>query len=169
MRRFIAFATTLGLAVAVASPAFAQSTTVIHEDSSTTYYPTAEIGVFAGVPTGLSAKYWLSPFSGIDGALSWRFPNEGYSFNVDYIVHSYVLRDILQQPNAKIPLYAGAGLKALHLSNNPEYGARFPLGVDALLDVIPISVFAEIAPGVIFKREAPVFNADAGVGARVYF
>ena len=168
--RLMTLAATLGLALGVAAPAFAaqSSTTVIH-DEATTYYPTAEFGVYAGVPTGLSAKYWLSPFSGIDGALSWRFPNDGYSFNIDYIMHSYVLRDVLQQPNAKIPLYAGAGIKALHLANDPEWGARFPLGVNALLDALPISVFAEIAPGIIFKREAPVFNADAGVGARVYF
>src|SRR3954469_998643 len=126
MRRLMAFAATLGIAIGLAAPSFAAetSTVVIHDDNIT-YYPTAEFGVYAGVPTGLSAKYWLSPFSGIDAALSWRFPNDGYSFNVDYVMHSYVLRDILQQPNARIPLYAGAGVKALHLKNDPEWGARF--------------------------------------------
>lgn len=167
MRRALAFAATLGVALGIAAPAFSQTTTIFEESS--TYYPTVEFGVYAGVPTGLSAKYWLSPFSGIDGALSWRFPNDGYSFNVDYIAHSWAMRDILDQPHARVPLYAGAGIKALHLSHRPEWGARFPIGVNALLDAVPISIFAEIAPGVIFKREAPEFNADAGIGARVYF
>jgi hypothetical protein len=166
-----AFGAALCLGVGLGSVASAQDRTVtIHQDFES-YYPTAEVGIQAGEPTGLSGKYWFSPWSALDMGLTWRFPKDGYSFNADYVAHSYVLRNSGNEPaGAKIPLYAGAGVKALRLSSDkPVLGARFPIGVDALLEAIPVSVFAEVAPGAVFEHEGPKFSADAGVGARVYF
>ncbi len=165
MRRLFAAALVLGLAAE--GSAHAQATVTFPEEA--TDYPTAEVGVYAGVPTGLSGKYWLSAHTGVDAALSWRFPREGYSFNLDLLAHSWVMRDVLQRPKSRLPLYAGAGVKVRHLADNPEWGARFPIGANALLDAIPISLFVEVAPGVLFKTKEPVFDADAGIGARVYF
>lgn len=150
--------------------AIAQDHTVSVRDT-TSYYPTVELGIQAGEPTGLSAKYWFSPWSGMDMGFTWRFPRDGYSLNADYVAHSYILRNTGNEPaGAKVPLYAGAGVKALRLSSDhPVIGARFPIGIDALLTAVPVSIFAEVAPGAVFEHQGPVFSADAGVGARVYF
>lgn len=153
-----------------AGTASAQSSTVIVREEVTAY-PQLEAGVQAGVLTGLSAKYWLTPYQGIQGGLTWAFPDDGYSFNVDYVAHSYALRRAMKEPSGlRVPLYAGLGAKALRISSDePVYGARFPIGAQGIFEDVPISVFAEIAPGTVFEREGPVFTADAGVGARVYF
>lgn len=162
----------VAIGAVAAAPANAQDTTVMVADEIT-YYPTAEIGVQAGVLNGLSGKYWLSPFHGIQAGFTWRLPEDGYSVNVDYVAHSYVLHNTDREPpGMKVPLYAGAGIKALRLSGDerdPVWGARFPVGANALFDVLPVSVFAEIAPGAVFEEEGPQFSADASVGARVYF
>lgn len=157
-------------ALLVAGTADAQSRTVIVREEVEAY-PVLEAGVQAGVLTGLSAKYWLTPYQGIQGGLTWAFPDDGYSFNVDYVAHSYALRRSMHEPEGiRLPIYAGLGAKALRLSSDdPVYGARFPIGAQGIFEDIPVSVFAEVAPGTVFEREGPVFSADAGVGARVYF
>jgi hypothetical protein len=156
--------------LALSGTAAAQSTTVIVREEVTAY-PVFEAGVQAGVLTGLSAKYWLTPYQGIQGGFTWAFPDDGYSFNADYVAHSYALRRAMREPTGlRVPLYAGLGAKALRLSSDdPVYGARFPLGAQGIFEDVPVSIFAEIAPGAVFEREGPVFTADAGVGARVYF
>ncbi len=181
MRRMLSIAVALA-GVAVATPALAQERTVIVRDEVISYYPTAEVGVQAGVPTGLSAKYWLSPYSGMQFGLTWRFPDDGISLSADYVAHSYFLHAQGREPaGMRLPLYAGAGLKVLRLGGNDSdgdgrttdddsvVGARFPLGAQALFEALPVSVFAEIAPGAVFERKGPQFSADAGIGARVYF
>lgn len=170
MRRSIV-AALIGIGLfGAAATADAQSRTVVVREE-VTYYPVVEAGVQAGVLTGLSAKYWLSPYQGIAGGITWRFPDDGYSFNLDYVAHSFALRRAMREPQGlRVPIYAGIGGKALRLSSDePVYGARFPLGVQGLFEDVPISVFAEVAPGAVFESEGPQFSADAGVGARVYF
>ncbi len=158
----------LALAATASRPAAAQRTVIIEEEEA---FPVAEIGVQAGAPTGLSFKYWRTPFSALQGGLTWSFPDEGYSFSLDYVAHSYALRRIEREPRGfRAPLYAGFGVKALRLaSDDPVLGGRFPLGLTALMTAVPVSFFAEVAPGVLFEDEGPVLSADAGVGARVYF
>ena len=162
---------TLALAAGLmlcSATALAQDTTSLEVPG---YYPTAELGVQAGQPTGFSGKYWLSPWSAIQAGFTWRLPDEGYSFSLDYVAHSYWLHNSMREPaGVKMPLYAGAGVKALKLSSDhPVVGARFPLGVAAMFSALPVSIFAEVAPGAVFEDKGPVFSADAGVGARVYF
>lgn len=156
--------------LALTGTANAQTRTVIIREEVAAS-PIFEAGVQAGVLTGLSAKYWLSPYHGIQGGFTWAFPDDGYSFNADYVAHSYALRRSMNEPiGMRVPIYAGIGGKALRLSSDdPVYGARFPLGVQGLFEDVPVSVFAEVAPGAVFEREGPTFAADAGVGARVYF
>lgn len=166
-----ALAAVTGAGLLASAPALAQDRAVVVREDVTTYTPTVEVGVQAGVPTGLSAKYWISPFHGLQFGLTWRFPDDGYSASADYVAHSYILHARQNEPQGmRIPLYAGAGVKALRLSSDdPVYGARFPLGAQVLLEALPVSIFAEVAPGAIFEKEGPEFSADAGVGARVYF
>lgn len=170
MKKVLGALGALVVAMGITAPAQAQERTIVVREE-VRYYPTVEAGVQAGVLTGLSMKYWLNPYQGLQGGVTWRFPDDGYSFNLDYVAHSFALRRAMREPQGiKMPLYAGVGAKALRLSSDePVYGARFPLGAQALFEEIPVSVFAEIAPGAVFESEGPEFSADAGIGARVYF
>lgn len=169
MHRITAGLTAFVSMLALSGAANAQSRTVIVREEPA--HPIFEAGVQAGVLTGLSAKYWLTPYQGIQGGFTWAFPDDGYSFNADYVAHSYALRRAMKEPiGLRVPIYAGIGAKALRLSSeDPVYGARFPLGAQGIFEDVPVSIFAEIAPGAVFEREGPAFTADAGVGARVYF
>src|SRR5687768_9868455 len=101
------------MTIALPMVAGAQTRTIVVSEDMTAY-PVVEAGVQAGVLTGLSAKYWLTPYQGIQGGLTWRFPDDGYSFNLDYVAHSYVLRRSMREPaGVRVPLYAGVGGKAL--------------------------------------------------------
>jgi hypothetical protein len=48
------------------------------------------IGVILGEPTGLSAKYWISPYCAIDGALAWSLDKKSrVQIHSDYLWHNY--------------------------------------------------------------------------------
>jgi len=123
------------------------------------------IGGIVGSPTGISLKLWVSKTSAFDAGITWSFYNNG-SINVhaDYLWHKFKL---IPTDDGKLPLYFGIGPK-LGFGDDFQLGVRVPVGVDYMFRTVPIDIFVEAAPSLMFLPET-TFRFDGGLGARYFF
>jgi hypothetical protein len=133
------------------------------------------LGVIAGEPTGLSAKYWLDEEHAIDAAAAWSFWDGcGFELHSDFLWHDF---DLLGSSAASdcLPLYCGVGARLKfrddecdhHDNHDTVFGLRVPVGISYLFDGAPIDVFAEIAPIVDLTPHLEL-NFSVAVGVRFY-
>lgn len=151
-----------------ALPAAAQETRVEIEREDEQL---VEVGVVAGFPTGVSAKYWMNRTIGFQGAAAWNPGTEGLNGTMDALYHT---ESFSNDEEISLPLYAGLGARIVEhdrgdAASEWAVGPRVPLGVEAILRDLPVAFFAEIAPAVEAGRGDPDLTADAAVGARVIF
>jgi hypothetical protein len=124
------------------------------------------VGVILGSPTGLSAKYWLSRITAIDGAVAWHFGDpDQLQLHADYLYH-LDLRGV-GVSEGRLPFYLGAGVRVL-AGNDSEGAIRIPLGISYLTAQLPLEIFAELAPVVEFAPDTDA-DVEGGVGIRFYF
>lgn len=163
--RWIGGLAALGMA-AFATPAIGQETRVRIEEERR---PVAEIGVQAGFPSGISAKVWTSERVAVQTALAVR-PDDGAAMStIDVLLHT---RDLTDEPGVRVPLYLGAGARVTGLreGESTSLGVRAPIGMTAIFDGAPVSVFAEVAPAwVAGQNRTAGLDADAALGARLVF
>jgi hypothetical protein len=120
------------------------------------------LGIILGEPTGISAKMWTNSNTAFDAAAAWSFGNEGaLHLHADMLFHKFSLI------NEKFPVYYGFGAR-VKLSDDPNIGARIPIGI---IYVVPNSKFD------IFLEAVPVFdllpdtrlNLNSALGVRYFF
>ncbi|MFW6254022.1 MAG: hypothetical protein ACOC41_03740 [Chitinivibrionales bacterium] len=125
-----------------------------------------ELGVIAGVPTGLSAKYWVSDWTAFDAAAAWSFSDAEYiHVHADYLLHA---NNWIKVRTGELPLYSGIGALVLLGEEDSRVGVRVPFGASYLLGETPLDIFIEMAP-VIELIPATEFNVNGGVGIRLRF
>ena len=165
MRRILTAAVAV-LAVGWALPAAAQDIEIEIEEEREDM---VELGVTAGWPTGFSGKYWLNNRDAVQGGLAWNPTAEGLAITGDYLLHT---RSLATEGAVELPVYAGIGGRVTQYTDGDDVlvvGPRVPIGVQALLTELPVSIFAEVAPTLEFGRGEPDIVADAAVGARLVF
>lgn len=123
------------------------------------------VGIIIGEPTGISAKYWLSNRTAMDGGLAWSFAKES-SFHIhgDYLWHVF---DALKAEETTIPLYFGVGGR-LKLSKDAHLGVRIVGGIAYMVYEVPLDVFLEIAP-IMDLIPATRLAMNGGIGVRFFF
>lgn len=122
------------------------------------------LGVILGEPTGLSGKYWMSPWSAIDGALGWSFGKTNWvQLHGDYLLHNY---DIVNVSKGKLPVYYGLGARLIFSSAN-RVGIRGVVGLDYLFANDPLDIFLELVPILDLAPDIK-FDFNAGIGIRYY-
>ena len=118
------------------------------------------VGVMLGEPTGLSAIMWLGGGNAIDVVAAWAFLGGGSLYlHADYQFHAAIDRPLTY--------YAGLG-GFVQFAEDPEFGARLPLGITYLFQQAPLDIFVEIAPGMALMP-ATRFRLNGGIGFRFYF
>ncbi len=123
------------------------------------------LGIVLGAPTGISMKSWVSHTGAVDGAVGWGFENGGYiHLHADYLVHNFKIVDVNQ---GQLPLYFGIGAK-LVFANEPQFGARIPLGINYIFGDAPLDIFAEIVPELDLIPDTK-FDLEGGIGIRYWF
>jgi hypothetical protein len=123
------------------------------------------VGVILGLPTGVSAKYWLTQKTAVDGAVAWLAVNHpSFHVHADFLVHSFNLINVSQ---GQLPIYFGIGGR-VKFEHNPRIGVRIPIGLAYLFDDIPMDVFLEHVPIFDFVRD-DWFHYHVAIGARYYF
>lgn len=144
------------------------------------------VGVELGDPTGIVAKLWLSNVNALDFGFGFQhygwgrcyYDNVGirrcgyrdYSFNVDYLWQSNIVRGA-----AQLDWHIGLGGRVYFLGEPADdrgrdfnLAARAPIGLDLMFNSPSfLEVFVEIAPALYLL--APDFGIEGGMGVRFYF
>ena len=125
------------------------------------------LGAIFGVPTGISAKYFLDKSNAIDGAIAWDLSGDNdFQIHADYLYHNYSLITV---EKGELPVYFGIGGRLkIREHKDDEFGIRFPVGLAYAFADVPIDVFAEVAPILDVVKDTE-FDLEGGVGVRFYF
>jgi hypothetical protein len=123
------------------------------------------LGIVLGQPTGISAKYWLSVRSSIDGAAAWSFVHKGSLYlHVDY---QYYVFDLASVQSGRLGFFLGLGGRLL-FADDFNLGLRVPLGLIYLFSDLPLDVFLEVVP-IMELLPATAASGGAAIGLRYYF
>lgn len=124
------------------------------------------IGIIAGKPTGLSAKYWTSSSTALDFGLGYSFEkNSRMYLHADYLFHS---KNIFNSTE-NFSLYYGPGARLRLVEyGSSRLGIRFDVGLVWIPRNAPVDVFFEIAPLMDIIPET-AFSLNGGIGVRFYF
>lgn len=127
---------------------------------------TFELGAILGEPTGISAKYWFSPATAFDAAVSWslRDEHEDMYIHGDFLWHNF---SIIGSASDLVPIYYGIGGRVI-LADDPRLGARVPVGISWLLGGAPLDLFVEVA-GILDIVPDTDFDVNGGLGIRFVF
>ncbi|HQF42094.1 MAG TPA: hypothetical protein PK073_04200 [Ignavibacteriaceae bacterium] len=124
------------------------------------------IGIIAGKPTGLSAKYWTTSSTAFDFGLGYSFEkNSRMYLHADYLFHS---KNIFNSTE-NFSLYYGPGARLRLVEyGSSRLGIRFDVGLIWIPRNAPVDVFFEIAPLMDIIPET-TFSLNGGIGVRFYF
>jgi len=134
------------------------------------------IGVIAGEPTGLTAKYNIDAKMSIDGGIGWNTSGDDeIHFYGTFLYHMY---DLIKVPKGNLPLYFGGGFRFLNRENkdyrnnddddDDKFGIRIPVGVEYQFENLPLGAFAELAPVVNLTPDTDL-DIEGGIGIRFFF
>lgn len=125
------------------------------------------LGVIAGEPTGLTAKFMFNNTTGIDGGVGWKTSGDNeFHIYADYLYHLY---DIIRVPSGQLPLYLGGGLRYVDRSNEDDkFGIRIPVGIEYLFENVSLGAFFELVPILNLTPDTD-FDLEAGIGIRFFF
>jgi hypothetical protein len=125
------------------------------------------LGLMLGEPSGLSAKMWTGTRNALDGGLAWSTSkNSGAAAHVDYLWH---VHDMAKTGKGILPFYYGVGIRYRdHDDSDPDFGVRFPLGLDYLFARSAFDVFFELVPVLDLAPEQE-FSVNLAVGGRYFF
>jgi len=125
------------------------------------------IGVMAGGPSGITAKYMLDNTNGIDFAVGWSTSGSNeYYFSSDYLFHMY---DVIKIQKIVSPLYFGAGARYISRDKKDnKFGARIPVGAEFLFLNNRLGAFGEVVPIFNFTPDTD-FDLEFGIGIRFFF
>ena len=125
------------------------------------------LGVVLGEPTGISAKFWLTPGTALDFGLGYSFTssNSLFDFYVDYVFHN---SDMIHSEENFVVYYGpGARLK-IKESTDSRLGIRGVIGILWIPHNTNFDVFVEVAP-ILDIIPATEFDFAGGIGGRYFF
>ena len=150
------------MVLAVCGTASANDTTMRDDESEREYSDLGMknrlgIGIMAGEPTGLTAKWWMGRASAIDLGAAWSLQNDNeFDIHADYLLHRFGWAREIENDveGGGLPFYFGLGAKVgLGRDNDGDgdddarVGLRLPLGVSWLNTTTQLEVFGEVVPG----------------------
>ncbi len=125
------------------------------------------IGVIAGEPTGITAKYMLDDESAIDAGIGWETSGDN-EFHIygDYLYHMY---DLIKVPHGKLPLYFGVGARFIDRDKKDDkFGVRIPVGIEYLFETVSLGAFLELVPVLELTPDTD-FEVEGVIGIRFFF
>ncbi len=120
------------------------------------------VGVMAGDPTGLTAKYRFDATNAVDLGIGL----DDFSVHADYLWHDWSL--FPQSPQTRPAAYYGFGAGLIDRKHDSILMARALAGVSLFFTSQPFELFAELAPVLKLTGDSGL-DLDAAVGVRYYF
>lgn len=125
------------------------------------------LGVIAGQPTGLTAKFMLDDVNAIDAGVGWKTSGDN-EFHIygDYLYH---INGLINVTKGQMPLYLGGGLRYVSRENKDDkFGIRIPVGIEYLFENVSLGAFFELVPILNLTPDTD-FDLEAGIGIRFFF
>jgi hypothetical protein len=123
------------------------------------------LGFVAGIPSGVSGKYWLNNVNAVDMILGFNPYADYLEVRADYVWHEM---DLIPVKVGKMPLYYGMGAGLSVGDRVPGLMARGVVGLEYLFAKAPLDVFLELGPGIsVFPSTGG--DLTAGIGMRFFF
>ncbi len=124
------------------------------------------LGVGLGEPTGISAKFWLTPGTALDFGLGYSFTSKKsvFDFYADYVFHN---SDMIHSVENFV-VYYGPGARLKIKESTSRLGVRGVIGILWLPRGTNFDVFVEIAP-ILDIIPATKFDFAGGIGGRYFF
>jgi len=126
------------------------------------------LGVFAGQPSGITAKYWLSAkgSSALEFGLAYSLTVDNYFyFSASFLEHFF---GIIPASSGQIPLFLGIGFETALYGDGMGLGIRIPFGVSYIFGKIPLDIYFEVAP-VLYLFPSTSYGTEICIGIRYYF
>ena len=120
------------------------------------------LGVIAGSPFGVTAKYWWSDLLSFDGGIGYG--NAGV-FYADAALNSWTL--LPNTGTGRTNLYVAAGPR-IATDDGGQFGIRAMVGAGYWPSSHPVELFAEVGPTFKITPDSTV-GLDGGIGFRYYF
>ena len=139
------------------------------------------IGVLAGVPTGITGKFFFNSEFALDlgvGAYVEYRERDGLHLHMDFLWHPFVA---VEGETFLAPMYVGVGARLLQYDEMDamdekvtvtHMGVRVPVGIAFDLGERPFDIFLEAAfvfDPVMSDEAEGAFDFNGGAGARFYF
>ena len=124
------------------------------------------LGIIAGEPTDLSAKFWTGAKTGIDMAAAWSVEGENaFNFHADYLIHDF---GVFKVNKGRMALYYGIGGRLVDTDADAFVGVRVPVGINYLFATSPLDLFVEVVPVLNLSPDTDL-DFDGGLGIRFWF
>ncbi len=123
------------------------------------------VGFMVGEPTGVSIKNWNNEFTALAIGAAWSLSDrsEAVHLHTDFLIHSW----FHDTDTTGLNFYYGLGARVI-FEDDPNFGARFPLGLNYVFETIPFDLFVEAVPILDFAPDV-VFAGNGAFGMRYYF
>ena len=124
------------------------------------------LGVVLGEPTGISAKFWLTPGTALDFGLGYSFTssNSVLDFYADYVFHD---ADMIHSVE-NLVVYYGPGARLKIKESTSRLGVRGVIGILWIPRGTNFDLFVEVAP-ILDIIPATKFDFSGGIGGRYFF
>ncbi|MCB1153211.1 MAG: hypothetical protein H6684_02620 [Deltaproteobacteria bacterium] len=142
------------------------------------------LGIVVGAPTGLTAKYFVSPQGALDMDLAYDFVDDRLWFSTDYLFH---FNDVITDSSTVElhPYLGGGGVMAIDQGDDDDddhgrhdhdddddddfnVGVRFTGGLAFYFPQPHLELFADVSPGMWLIPETD-FHIGAVLGLRYFF
>jgi len=124
------------------------------------------VGMATPIPTGVTAKYWVSRTAAYDVFAEWSISDKNFHVHGDYLVHDF---NQVFMDDADAPVYYGIGVMfGAEEGKDAKTGIRIPFGIDYLPRNAPFDVFGEAAPRMDLAPSTN-FGLDLQIGIRYRF
>ncbi len=136
-------------------------------------------GLLLGDPFGITAKYYLTKNTAVQGAIGGFGWPSGVGLQADYLLE---FRNVINTRGEafEVPLFVGAGLKLgtartcnwgwrRSCTYGPIAGLRVPFGAALQLKDTPLEFQLELAPVIYTGFGWLGLDGDAGLALRYYF
>lgn len=123
------------------------------------------VGLMVGEPTGLSIKNWNNEFTAVAIGAAWSLSgrNEALHLHADFLIHSW----FEEVETRGLNFYYGLGTRVI-FEDDPNFGIRFPLGLNYVFQNVPFDMFVEAVPILDISPDL-VFAGNGAFGIRYYF
>ncbi|MFH5832911.1 hypothetical protein ACG2F4_03810 [Halalkalibaculum sp. DA3122] len=126
------------------------------------------LGGMINGPTGISYKAWLNEDMALSGGMSFSIGDlSTFYMHTDFVVHGNGEGN-LNLESGLMRLYYGFGGRIDYndVTDDVDFGIRFPLGSSYQFEAAPADVFFELAPTILFNDFN--FGLNGALGFRYY-